>query len=62
MIEKVEFCSAEIIVNWCSPIRLLSIQNQVENGLKHPISAATLLPLLHFFECGSKTCLKSLVY
>ena len=36
MIEKVEFCSAEIIVNWCSPIRLLSIQNQVEKWLEIP--------------------------
>ena len=36
MIEKAEFCSAEIIVNWCSPIRLLSIQNQVEKWLEIP--------------------------
>ena len=30
MVEKVEFSSAEIIVNWLRPIRLLSIQNEVE--------------------------------
>ena len=36
MIEKVEFCSAEIMVNWLRPIRLLSMQNQVEKWLEIP--------------------------
>ena len=36
MIEKVEFCSAEIIVNWLSPIGLQGIQNQVEKWLETP--------------------------
>ena len=36
MIDKVEFCSAEIIVNWLSPIRLQGILNQVEKWLEIP--------------------------
>lgn len=36
MIEKFEFCSAEIIVNWCSPIRLLNMQKMVEKWLEIP--------------------------
>ena len=36
MIEKVKFCSAEIIVDRDSPIRLQGIQNQVEKWLEIP--------------------------
>ena len=36
MIEKVEFYSAEIAVDRFSPIKLLSIQNQVRKWLEIP--------------------------
>ena len=50
MIEKVEFYSAEIMVNWLRPIRLLSIQNQVEKWLEIPHFCCHFAATFTFFR------------
>ena len=62
MIEKVEFCCAGIMGNWLRPIRLLSIQNQVEKWLEIPHFCCHFVATFAIFKSGNKTCLKSLIY
>ena len=50
MIEKFEFCSAEIIVNWCSPIRLLNMQKMVEKWLEIPHFCCHFAATFTFFR------------
>lgn len=50
MIEKVEFYSAEIVMNWLRPIRLLSTQNEVKKWLEIPHFCCHFVATFAIFE------------